>query len=82
MDSEGGRGLTAPLNCFKYGGDNKRVWKGQTQKTKTSDPHVLKQCAQRPQEVHLNCLAPAASKCASKLREDCIFYEFSFSVAI
>lgn len=55
-------------------------WKGQ--KKKTSDPHVLKQCAHRPQEVHLNCLAPAASKCASKLREDCIFYEFSFSVAI
>lgn len=47
---------------------------------KTSDPHVLKQCAQRPQEVHLNTLAPAASKCASKLREDCIFYEFSFAI--
>lgn len=40
--------------------------KGGIEKTQTSDPHVLKQCAQRPQEVHLNTLAPAASKCASK----------------
>lgn len=56
--------------------------KGGIERTNSSDPHVLKQCAQHPQEVHLNCLAPAVSKSASKLREDCIFYEFSFSVAI
>lgn len=52
------------------------VEREESKRQKTSDPHVLKQCAQRPQEVHLNSLTPAASKCASELREDCIFYVF------
>lgn len=76
MDSEGGRGLTTPQNCSKYSRDNRCAWKGWNRKDKskkTSDPHVLKQCAQRPRKVHLNCLAPAASKCASKLRERLYF---------
>lgn len=53
--------------------------KGGIKKYETSDPHFLKQRAQRPQEVHLNSLSTGASKCASKLQEDCIFKDcFSF----
>lgn len=54
------------------------VQRAERKRTNASDPRVLKQCAQRPLEVHLNAPAPAASKCASKLREDCIFQKFSF----
>lgn len=45
----------------------------ESKKAKKTDPYVLKQCAQHPEDVHLNGLTPAASKRASKLREDCIF---------
>lgn len=52
MDSEGARGLTTPQDFFKYSGDD--GWVIEKTENKTSDPHVLKQCAQRPQEVHRN----------------------------
>lgn len=70
---------------LKYSGDNRWVWTGRMdkkKKKKKSDPHVLNttpSCAQRPQEVQLNSLAPAASKCASKTAGRLYFFnEFSF----
>lgn len=69
-----------PWTVLKNSGDNKSVWKGGMDK-KNVWPPCLKttpSCAQRLQEVQLNSLAPAASKRASKLREDCIFLRVFF----
>lgn len=78
MDSEGGHGMTTPLNCLEYSWDNRWVWKRRKERTTTSDPHVLKQCAQRPQEVHLNCFAPAAPSVPQNCGKIVFFMSFLF----
>lgn len=52
--------------------------RAEPQKTKLSDPDVLKQCAQRPQEVHLKTCSHCLKVCLKTAGRLYFFYELSF----
>lgn len=56
-DSAGALGLTAPQNCFTYGGDGRRNRKRPTCQKNKNNVH------KRPQEVHLNARSRRLKVC-------------------